>query len=301
MKLVFIGAGHFGLRCLELVCGLPEVSVTGVVTAPPVFSISYRPTGVTNVLHAGVAGYAEAQGVPVAILQQRMNESGLLESVQTWQSDAFLVVGWYHMIPKAWRALAPAYGLHALLLTDYSGGAPLVWVMINGETKTGITLFQMDDGVDSGPIADQSKEPIHSTDTIATLYPRIEERGLELLRHALPALAAGTLTLRPQDENKRRIMPQRAPEDGRIDWAQDAIAIDRFVRAQTLWAERCESESQQETPGLVQKEGSISAVACAHGRFKLKEVTYGGRDYSQSQLPEPLGGGDRGWALSRAA
>jgi len=174
MKLVFIGAGHFGLRCLELVCGLPEVRVTGVVTAPPVFSISYRPTGVTNVLHAGVAGDAEAQGVPVAILQQRMNESGLLESVQTWQPDAFLVVGWYHMIPKAWRALAPAYGLHASLLPDYSGGAPLVWAMINGETKTGITLFQMDDGVDSGPIADQSKEPIHPTDTIATLYPRIE-------------------------------------------------------------------------------------------------------------------------------
>jgi methionyl-tRNA formyltransferase len=81
-----------------------------------------------------------------------MNEPGLFQTVTSWNPDAFLVAGWYHMIPKIWRNLAPAYGLHASLLPDYSGGAPLVWAMINGETKTGVTLFQMDDGVDSGPI-----------------------------------------------------------------------------------------------------------------------------------------------------
>jgi methionyl-tRNA formyltransferase len=286
---------------------LPDVRVAGVVTAPPVFSISYRPTGVINVLHSDIVGYAKTHGLPVALLQQRMNEPALLDAIRAWKPDVFLVVGWYHVIPKSWRELAPAYGLHASLLPDYSGGAPLVWAMINGETKTGITLFQMDDGVDSGPIAEQAEESIHPDDTIATLYARIEDRGLYLLRQALPALASGALVLTPQDETKRCIVPQRAPEDGWINWAQEVIAIDRFVRAQTrpypgafstlagerftLWAGQVDTESQQESPGLVQKVGSGYAVVCGHGRIILKEVTYGGRDYSQSQLHELLGGG----------
>jgi len=64
--------------------------------------------------------------------------------------------------------------MHASLLPDYSGGAPLVWAMINGEKRTGITLFQMGDGVDSGPIVGQAEEPILDNDTIETLYARIE-------------------------------------------------------------------------------------------------------------------------------
>ena len=122
------------------------------------------------------------------------------------------------MIPKRWRELAPANGLHASLPPDYSGGAPLVWAMINGESRTGITLFQMDAGVDFGPIVGQKEEQILPSDTIATLYSRIEERGLELLQEVLPQLVHGTLKLKQQDENKRRIMPQRSPEDGLIDW-----------------------------------------------------------------------------------
>ena len=129
--------------------------------------------------------------------------------------------------------MAPAYGLHASLLPDYSGGAPLVWAIINGETKTGISLFQMDDGIDSGPIAGQKEEPNYPDDTVATLYARIEERGVELLRDKMPQLANGTLKLQLQNETKRRIMAQRSPKDGLIDWTQDEKSIDRFVRAQT--------------------------------------------------------------------
>ena len=150
------------------------------------------------------------------MLERSMNKPGLFEAVAEWKPDMFLVAGCYHMVPKRWRELAPAYGMHASLLPDYSGGAPLVWAMINGETKTGISLFQMDDGVDFGPIAGQKEEPIYPGDTIATLYDRIEERGVELLRNKLPQLANGTLKLKLQlqNETKRRIMPQRSPKDG---------------------------------------------------------------------------------------
>lgn len=319
MNLVFIGSSKFGLRCLSACLEMPELNVTGVVTSPQTFAISYRPSGVTNVLHADVADLANSHSIPVRMLERSMNEPGLFETVEEWNPDAFLVAGWYHMVPKRWRQLAPAYGLHASLLPDYSGGAPLVWAMINGEAKTGITLFQMDDGVDSGPIAGQQEEPIHPNDTIATLYARIEERGLELLHGALPQLARGTLKLQMQDETKRRIVPQRSPEDGLIDWTQDAKSIDRFIRAQTkpypgalttlaakpvhIWRTQVvQATNDHRKTGCVErtKEGAYT-VACGIGAVIINEITYEQRTYTQTQLAEVFGGGGRGWADRRAA
>lgn len=233
LRLVFIGASQFGVRCLRHVLPVSGLDVVGVVTAEKSFKISYAPSGVTNVLHADFEPTAQAHAVPVLRLKGSMSDPSLYEMVKVLRPDAFLVVGWYHMIPRRWRELAPAFGLHASLLPKYSGGAPLVWAMIDGETNTGITLFQMDDGIDSGPIAAQAEEPIHPDDTIATLYSRIEERGLELLDQALPRLAAGTLRLQAQAQADRRVLPQRSPADGRIDWTNDAGFIDRWIRAQT--------------------------------------------------------------------
>jgi len=162
-----------------------------------------------------------------------MSDESLYLAVSSWSPDAFVVVGWYHKVPKRWRLLAHAYGLHASLLPAYSGGAPLVWAMINGENTTGITLFQLDDGVDTGPILGQATTQISAVDTIATLYARIEELGVALLLEHLPKLATGQATLRPQPATGRRVCPQRGPEDGEIDWSKPAVQIDRFVRAQT--------------------------------------------------------------------
>jgi methionyl-tRNA formyltransferase len=246
------------------------MSIVGVVTAPQTLAISYRPNGVTNVLHADVAALAQNYGIPVRTMIRIMNEPGLLEVLSGWKPDAFLVAGWYHMVPRQWRELAPDYGLHDSLLPDYSGGAPLVWAIIKGESKIEITLFQMDGGVNFGPIAGQKEEPIYPNDTIATLYARIEERGHELLRDTLPQLAGGTLTLHMQDETKRHIVPQHSPEDGMIQWTQDAGSIDRFIRAQTrpypgafltlkkkavhIWAVKVvEAEKNQQKTGCVER------------------------------------------------
>lgn len=233
MRIVFIGASRFGLRCLETLNGMAGVELAGAVTAPPSFPISYRPQGVTNVLHADVGDYCRRHGIPCETIADGMRDPALLERIAVWRPEAFIVVGWYHMVPKAWRAAAPAYGMHASLLPDYSGGAPLVWAMINGEERTGITLFQLGDGVDDGPILGQAETPISADDTIATLYARIEDLGVELLRRHVPGLAAGTAPLVAQDESKRRIVPQRGPEDGVIDWSLPASRIHDFIRAQT--------------------------------------------------------------------
>ncbi|AOG12517.1 methionyl-tRNA formyltransferase [Agrobacterium sp. RAC06] len=310
MKLVFVGASRFGLRCLDLACRLPGIDLVGVVTAPRTFSISYRPEGVTNVLYVDVAQFAEERGLPCAVLQSAMNDPALFEEVRSWKPDGFLVAGWYHMIPKAWRRLAPAYGLHASLLPDYSGGAPLVWAMINGETRTGITLFEMDDGVDTGPILGQAEEPIFEDDTIATLYARIEDRGLALLYDALPRMADGTLKAHPQLAGGRRVMPQRSPQDGVLDWVRDSRYLQRFVRAQTrpypgaftwlrgekmyVWAARGLDKSAAATPGIViATDEDDRAVVCGQGMLHLQEAEYQGRILRGEELAAFVQPGDR--------
>ena len=97
-----------------------------------------------------------------------------------------------------------------------------------------MTLFLLDDGVDSGPILGQQEVSILLEDTIATLVSRVEEAGVELLRKHLPLIASGEAVYTSQDESKRRIMPQRGPEDGLIDWNWPARRIYDFIRAQTM-------------------------------------------------------------------
>jgi len=308
MNVVFIGASQFGLRCLQLLFQMTEVNVVGVVSAPELFSISYRPDGVKNVLHADSPSFCQTQKIPVALMEQKMDEPALVHQVKSWKPDLFLVAGWYHMITRTWRDIAPAYGLHASLLPDYSGGAPLVWAMINGEKKTGITLFQMDDGVDSGAIAGQLEEEIREDDTIATLYSRIEERGLELIEEVIPQLVDGSLALIEQDEALRRVVPQRGPEDGLIDWRQSAVSIDRFVRAQTrpypgafslfrevrlsIWSgERVELKNVGEGIGTVLAVDGACVIACGDGGYRLDDIEYQDKGYLRGDVLKLLEAG----------
>lgn len=233
MKVVFIGASHFGLKCLKKIIESDSCTIVGAVTAPQKFSISYSKSKVKNILHADVFSICQDHDIPCTTMNNSMSDPNLFEKVKSWKPDMFIVSGWYHMVPKMWRDLAPTYGLHASLLPDYSGGAPLVWAIINGEKTTGISLFQFDDGVDNGPLIAQEKTNIENEDTIKTLYDRIEILGLKLLEDNLPRLANGTAKLTIQDESRRRLCPQRCPDDGIIDWSWPAERIYNFVRAQT--------------------------------------------------------------------
>lgn len=246
MRIVFTGASQFGLRCLDSVLGMPDVEVVGIITNERTFSVSYAPNGVTNVLYADFEEFAQEHGIPVYRMQKQMTETALIKAVEEWHPDLLLVVGWYHMVSRKLREIAPAVGIHASLLPDYSGGAPLVWAIINGEKKTGISFFLLDDGVDSGPIIGQLEEEIRDDDTIGTLYRRIEELGVSLLKKNLAKLASGTASFVVQDESRRRIFPQRSPRDGKIEWRWDAVDVYNFIRAQTrpypgaftFWQER---------------------------------------------------------------
>ena len=307
MRIVMVSATKFGQRCLEAAAAVPGCEVAGILTAPETFSISYRPQGVRNALHADLRPVAQRLGSPVHVMTGRMTDPEVVERFRAWRPDLTLVAGWYHLVPRTIRELAPAVGLHASLLPDYAGGAPLAWAMINGERRTGITLFRLDDGVDTGPIVGQAEETIFDDDTIATLYARIEERGVELLRRYLPRFVAGDIQYHTPDPAARRVFPQRGPEDGRIEWSWPARRIYDFVRAQTrpypgafcylddvplrVWAARMIPEEARAAdagaPGQLgpgAAEGMLQVGCGAREAIGLVEVEYQGRSMNGAEF-----------------
>lgn len=262
-------------------------------------------------LHADFGVWARMRGIPVYQMEDGMREPGLLTWLSHLAPSYLVVVGWYHLIPHHICSAYPALGMHASLLPDYSGGAPLVWAMINGEQRTGITLFKMNEGVDAGPVYAQACTPILAEDTIATLYARIEDLGLNLLTSTLPDIAAGRIVPTPQDSSRRRIFPQRCPEDGWIDWTLPAGNIHNFIRAQTrpypgaftasgdirvsIWASlqasspatRMAQDAGHPNPGTVISDGDAAFVVCGQGScLQLLEIEINGKCYPAAALPE---------------
>ena len=136
------------------------------------------------------------------------------------------------MIPKKIRDIATkgAWGIHASLLPQYAGGAPLVWAIIESQKKTGVTLFKIDSGVDDGDIIAQKGFPILKNDTIKEVYEKATKISIEILNKTLNSK---NIKFKPQDKSKIVVYPQRSPSDGLIDWSWNSKKIKDFIRAQT--------------------------------------------------------------------
>jgi len=232
VKLLFIGSTQFSLRCLQTLKEISFLNVCGIISGHRTYT-AHTGQLVNSVLYADLEDYAIEHSIPFYRMKTSMNEQPLRDFVASCDSDFAICVGWYHRVPKWLLEIHQVAGLHASLLPDYSGGAPLVWAMINGEKQTGITFFLFSEQMDSGDIIGQQEIEILDEDTIRTLYAKVEVLGLDLLKEYLPKLADGSVVYRKQDESKRRIFPSRRPEDGLIDWSWDAKRIRNFIRAQT--------------------------------------------------------------------
>jgi methionyl-tRNA formyltransferase len=233
MRIVFFGASDLGFQCCERLLEIGQ-DVVAIVTMPREFAISYSPARpVTNVLHRDFHLLGAERGVPV--IQAADGMKGISEQVAPLRPDLLVVVGWYYLIPKSLRALAPlgCVGVHASLLPKYRGGAPLVWAMINGEREAGVSLFYLEDGVDDGDIIAQSSFPIEEQDSIREVLAKATAESVVLVGEMIPRLADGSAPRSPQDHSQATRVPQRSPEDGAIDWSWSATRLRDFIRAQT--------------------------------------------------------------------
>ncbi|MEA2748780.1 MAG: methionyl-tRNA formyltransferase [Myxococcales bacterium] len=232
MRLVFFGATELGLACCE--AAIADQEVVGIVSMPREFDISYSPTPVRNVTYADFESLAARHGIPYqAITSGKAAE--LLPTLEAWQPDIGLAIGWFYIVPAEVRQLFPlgVLGVHASLLPKYRGGAPLTWAMINRERQTGVTLFHLDDGVDTGDVVAQKSFAIESDEDIADVLRKATVASVALVREGLQAFENGTATRVVQDHATATSYPQRKPDDGLIDWGRPASEIAAFIRAQT--------------------------------------------------------------------
>lgn len=181
-----------------------------------------------------LAARAEARGVPVHYPEDPKSPA-FRELVAGYAPDFLFSFYFRYMIPAGVLELAPrgALNLHGSLLPRYRGRAPVNWVLVEGETETGVSLHYMVAKPDAGDLVDQERVAINFADTAFTLYGKLEEAAGRLLDRALPALAAGTASPRPLDLAQGSYRGGRKPADGRIDWSWPARRIYDLVRGVT--------------------------------------------------------------------
>ena len=147
--------------------------------------------------------------------------------------DLLFAVSWRFLVPASvfQRSVRGAYVLHDSLLPEYRGFSPTVWAIINGEDHTGVTLFEMAEAMDFGPVVAQKRVPIGETETIADVMERVTASYLSLLEDNLPALLAGTAIRKVQNEDHATYCCKRLPSDNKIVWSRSARDLHNLIRA----------------------------------------------------------------------
>ncbi|MBI2957111.1 MAG: methionyl-tRNA formyltransferase [Acidobacteria bacterium] len=230
MKLLFCGTPEFAVPTLRRLHA-ETFDIAAVVTQPD------RPKGRGLAPAAPPVKLAAQQlGLPVEQPDKFKGEPGRA-LLARHQPDAVVIVGYGQLIPADLLRL-PRHGwinLHASLLPKYRGAAPVQWALINGETATGVTTFQLDEGLDTGPIFLQREVPIAEDDNALTLSHRLAEVGAELMVETLRRLAAGQLTPEPQDHSRATKAPLLKREHGRLNFSLPARDISNRIRGLVPW------------------------------------------------------------------
>jgi len=233
---------------------------------------------------------AERHGLPV-FTPTKLGEGDWIQRLQQWSPDFLFSFYYRNMLSTAVLATASraALNLHGSLLPRYRGRCPVNWVLIHGESETGVTLHHMVEKPDRGDIVAQQRVPITDDDTARTLYAKLTGAAATLMRETYPRLCDGTAPRIPQVQAEASYFGGRKPEDGRIDWKGSAQSVYNLVRAVThpypgafttwrgkslfVWEARVlESESVSPTPGKVVGLGEGIDVETARGRLRLLQV-----------------------------
>ncbi len=223
-RILFMGTPEFAIPSLEL---LVEKAwpLIGVVTQPD------RPKGRGQHLVASpVKEAAERHGLTV-YQPEKVRAPEFLEIFRGLAPDMVVLVAFGQILPKDIIDGPPlgCINVHPSLLPRYRGAAPINWALIRGETKTGVTIMRMDEGVDSGDILIQEEIALEQGETYDRLHDRLAVLGAQCLLRALEGLAAGTVRRTPQDHSQATLAPRLNKEDGLIRWEAPARQIAQFV------------------------------------------------------------------------
>jgi methionyl-tRNA formyltransferase len=230
VRVVFLGTPAFAVPSLDaLARGGHEL--LAVVAQPD------RPAGRGQALkEPDTKVWARARGVPV-LQPQKVRDGRLAAELTALRPDVLCVAAYGRILGRDLLELAPhgAINVHGSLLPAYRGAAPIQWAIAGGEVETGVSIMQMDEGLDTGDVLLQRALPIAPDDTAETLAPRLAALGGEALVEALELLARGGLVPVRQDAARATLAPILEKEHGKIDWSRPAADIANRLRGFTPW------------------------------------------------------------------
>ena len=229
LRIVFMGTPEFAVATLGCLL-MNGFNVVAVVTAPD------KPAGRgRKISKTAVKEFAEFSNLPI-LQPENLKDSGFTDQLKKFNADLFIVVA-FRMLPEVvWKI--PAIGtinLHASLLPDYRGAAPINHAIINGETMTGVTTFFIDDKIDTGNILLREEIPIFPFENAGDLHDRLMKHGARLIIRTLAHIAENKITPVPQSDFKQpgvtsKTAPKIHPADCIINWNNGPIKIHNFIR-----------------------------------------------------------------------
>jgi methionyl-tRNA formyltransferase len=234
---------------------------------------------------SSVADLARSRGIVPEVLDGA-SDAELVQRLRAASPELLLSFYYRRLLPDDALGVPRlgAFNVHGSLLPKYRGRAPVNWVLVNGETRTGATLHVMTPRADAGDIVDQEAVPIGPDDTAIEVQRRVTEAAVRVLERRIGELESGTAPRRPQDESKASRFGRRTPEDGRIDWTRSAKQVHDLVRAVThpfpgaftdvfggrtfIWRTRIPQLGGHDNfPGQVRVEKGCIYVACGDDRY----------------------------------
>jgi len=230
MKSVFLGTPDFAVPSLEHMIAAGHGVVT-VVTQPD------RPKGrKQELIPSPVKAAALRHGIPV-FQPERIRRPEAIEYLRALQPEIMIVVGYGQIIPRVVIDIAPRgiINVHASLLPELRGAAPIQWAIARGGKTTGVTTMQIDEGLDTGGILMQSETAIDPNETAVELSPRLAVDGAQLLVRTLAVVERGSLPAAPQDSSRATWAPILKKDDGRINWTRSAHEIHNHIRGLQPW------------------------------------------------------------------
>tara|TARA_B100001146_G_scaffold225252_1_gene248840 strand:- start:26709 stop:27659 length:951 start_codon:yes stop_codon:yes gene_type:complete len=225
LRIVFMGTPEFAVASLEKLVSSSH-KVVGVITAPD------RPAGRGRKLRSSaVKTYAVSQNIPVLQPTNLKDESFLL-ALENLKADVQVVVA-FRMLPKVVWAMPPkgTFNLHASLLPQYRGAAPINWAVINKEKKSGVTTFFIDEKIDTGAIIASEEVILEEKETAGSLHDRLMDLGAQLVLETVRMISEGTITAIEQaPAEPLQKAPKLTTENTKIDWTCSGADIEAFIR-----------------------------------------------------------------------
>jgi methionyl-tRNA formyltransferase len=290
LKIIFAGTPDFAASHLAALLDQGKHTVVAVYTQPD------RPAGRGKKLKPGpVKQLAEQHGLPV-MQPVSLKNSEDQQQLQAFEADLMVVVAYGLLLPQVVLD-TPRLGcinVHASLLPRWRGAAPIHRALEAGDDKTGVTIMQMEAGLDTGPMLLKAECAIDGDDSGGSLHDKLADIGCEALLKALEGLADNSLVAEVQDDSLSNYAPKISKEEARLDWSCSATALDLKIRAFNpfpvafttlgderlrIWAAELEaSHSHQVAAGTILKSDSRGIwVACGQGALVLSEIQLPGK------------------------